>query len=285
MSELTAPSQPSTAPGSSWSSVTITAHVAEVTLTATGKGSRQGPAFWLEAPALFGWLDAHPEVRTIVLRGGGEAFSHGLDLVGMSEDLASLSTPGAGAKERTTLHELIVRMQRATSAIAACRKPVIAAVHGWCIGAGLDIISACDVRLCSADAKFSLREVKLAIVADMGSLARLPGIIGQGATRELALTGDDVDAARAKDLKLVSKVLPTPTELFADAHAMAARIAANPPRVVEGVKQVLNVVSERDARASLEYVAVWNSAFMPSNDLLESMGAFMERRAPAFSGT
>lgn len=285
MSDLTSPQLSSTAPGSSWASVSITQHVAEVTLLATGKGSRQGPVFWLEAPALFGWLDANPEVRAIVLRGGGEAFSHGLDLVAMAEDLAAISAPGVGAKERTTLHELIVRMQRATSAIAACRKPVIAAVHGWCIGAGLDIISACDVRLCSAEAKFSLREVKLAIVADMGSLARLPAIIGQGATRELALTGDDVDALRAKDLRLVSKVLPTPAELFAEAHAMAGRIAANPPRVVEGVKQVLNAVSEREARASLEYVAVWNSAFMPSNDLLESMGAFMERRAPAFSGT
>jgi enoyl-CoA hydratase len=285
MSELTSSSMSPVAPGASWATVTLEHHVATVTLKATGKGSRQGPAFWLESPALFGWLDAHPDVRAVVLRGEGEAFSHGLDLVAMGEDLAGISAPGAGAAERATLHELVLRMQRATTAIAACRKPVIAAVHGWCIGAGLDLISACDVRLCSAEAKFSVREVKMAIVADMGSLARLPAIIGQGATRELALTGDDVDAVRARELRLVSKVLATPAELFAEAQAMAARIAANPPRVVEGIKQVLNHVSERDARASLEYVAVWNAAFMPSNDLLEAMGSFLERRPPAFTGT
>lgn len=285
MSELTEPTRSPAAPGPSWSTVTIAEGVAEVALKASGKASRQGPAFWLEAPALFAWLDGHPEVRVVLLRGEGEGFSHGLDLVAMAEDLGAIASPGAGAAERARLHQLIVRMQRATTAIATCRKPVLAAVHGWCIGAGVDIISACDVRLCAADARFSVREVKLAIVADMGSLARLPGLIGQGATRELALTGDDVDASRALALGLVSRVLPTPAELWAEARAMAARIAANPPRVVEGVKQVLNAVSEREAQASLDQVAVWNSAFLPSQDLQESMAAFLERRPPRFSGT
>jgi enoyl-CoA hydratase len=284
MSELTSPTQPATPPGASWATVRIAEHVAEVTLKASGKASRQGPAFWLEAPALFGWLDAHPEVRAIVLVGEGEGFSFGLDLVSMTGDLAELTGPDAGARERTQLHQLILRMQQATSSIAACRKPVVAAVHGWCIGAGVDIISACDVRLCSADARFSVREVKLAIVADMGSLARLPGIIGQGATRELALTGDDVDAARARELGLVSRVLPTAAELRAEALALAGRMAANPPRVVEGIKQVLNAASEREARLSLEQVAVWNAAFMPSLDLRESLAAFLERRPPRFDG-
>jgi enoyl-CoA hydratase len=285
MSDLTHPPQPATAPGERWASVQLEGHVAHVLLKATGKASRQGPDFWLEAPALFGWLDAHPQVRAIVLSGEGEGFSHGLDLASMAEDLALVTSPGVGAAERTRLHSLISTMQRAISAVAACRKPVIAAVHGWCIGAGVDLITACDIRLCAADARFSVREVKLAIVADVGSLARLPALIGQGATRELAMTGDDFDAARARELGLVSRVLPSVSELLAEAKAMASRIAANPPRVVEGVKQVLNAGSERDARASLEHVAVWNAAFMPSDDLRESMGAFLERRPPVFTGT
>ena len=262
-----------------------TAHVAEVVLRSPGKGNAMGPDFWREVPGVMQALHDDEAVRCILVRGQGGHFSYGLDLMGMAPELQAYLAATPTHAERKKLLKLIELMQSSFDQMANGAKPVIAAVTGWCIGGGMDLIAACDVRLATKDAKFSVREVKMAIVADMGSLARLPAIIGQGATRELALTGDDVDAARAKELRLVSKVLATPAELFTEAHAMAARIAANPPRVVEGIKQVLNVVSERDARASLEYVAVWNSAFMPSNDLMEAMGSFLERRPPTFTGT
>ena len=273
-----------TPPASSWATVTVENHVADVVMRATGKASRMGPAFWQEMPSLFGWLDANADVRAIVLRGEGEGFSHGLDLAGMGADLGALLAPGGGAAERTRLHETITRMQRAITCVAACRTPVIAAIHGWCIGGGVDLATACDVRVCSADAKFSVREVRLAMVADVGTLARLPAIIGEGATRELAFTGDDIDAARALRLGLVTEVLETSDALLAHARAMAQRIAANPPLVVQGVKQVLNARSERVAEESLRTVAMWNSAFLPSQDLGEAMAAFVQRRAPAFKG-
>lgn len=268
----------------SWATVSIENHVAEVVMSATGKAPRMGPAFWQEMPALFASLDANDDVRAIVLRGQGEAFSHGLDLAGMGADLGALMAPGGAAHERTRLHDLITRMQRAITCVASCRVPVIAAIHGWCIGGGVDLATACDVRVCSADAKFSVREVKLAMVADVGTLARLPAIIGEGATRELAFTGDDIDAARALRLGLVNDVLDTHEALLAHARAMASRIAANPPLVVRGVKQVLNARSERIAEESLRTVALWNAAFLPSQDLGEAMAAFVQRRPPAFKG-
>jgi enoyl-CoA hydratase len=258
--------------------------VATVTLTGPGKGNRMGPDFWREMPLAFGELDRDDAVRAIVLRGSGEHFSVGLDLMGMGAELAVLLAEPNLAADRVKLHELIVRMQGAITSVAECRKPVIAAISGWCIGGGVDLATACDVRIASADAKFSVREVRLAIVADVGTLQRLPHIVGQGVARELAMTGDDVDAARALRIGLVNDVYATQAELFAAAQAMAARIAKNPPLVVQGVKSVLNYGMGRPVADGLAHVALYNSAYLPSLDLREAMSAFVEKREPAFKG-
>jgi enoyl-CoA hydratase len=264
--------------------ISLDDHVATVALRAAGKANRMGPAFWSEMPAAFAWLDATPEIRAVVLRGEGEHFSYGLDLATMGGELAGVLGDGALARERTAFLAVIERLQRAISCVAACRKPVVAAIAGWCIGGGVDLATACDVRLCSADARFSVREVKLAMVADVGTLARLPAIVGQGHARLLALTGDDIDAPRALRIGLVEDVYDTPAALFEATASLARRIADNPPLVVQGVKQVLNAASERAAAESLRTVALWNAAFLPSYDLREAMGAFVEKRPPRFDG-
>jgi enoyl-CoA hydratase len=264
--------------------ISIENHVATVVLRAVGKANRMGPAFWTEMPDAFAWLDETPDVRAVVLRGEGEHFSYGLDLATMGGELGSVIGGEALAKERTDFLVTIERLQRSISCVAACRKPVVAAIAGWCVGGGVDLIAACDVRICSADARFSVREVKLAMVADVGTLARLPAIVGQGHARLLALTGDDIDAARALRIGLVEDVHDTPAALFEGAGALARRIAANPPLVVQGIKQVLNASSERAAAESLRTVALWNTAFLPSHDLREAMTAFLEKRPPRFEG-
>jgi len=264
--------------------VTVEDHVATVVLRAVGKANRMGPAFWAEMPQVFAWLDGEPDVRAVVLRGEGEHFSYGLDLATMGGELGTVLGDQALAKERTNFLTTIERLQRAMSCVAACRKPVVAAIAGWCIGGGVDLVAACDVRLCSADARFSVREVKLAMVADVGTMARLPAIVGQGHARLLAMTGDDIDAARALRIGLVEDLYETPAALFDAAAALARRIAANPPLVVQGVKQVLNAASERAAAESLRTVALWNAAFLPSHDLREAMTAFIEKRSPRFEG-
>lgn len=267
--------------------VETTGHVAQVTLVGPGKGNAMGPAFWAELPAVFAELDADPQVRAIVLTGSGRNFSYGLDLPAMGGSLSGVlgeGGTGGSAAARMEFHRMLQRMQGAISAVADARTPTVAAVHGWCIGGGVDLISAVDIRYAAADAKFSVREVKLAMVADVGSLARLPLILTDGHLRELALTGKDIDAARAEKIGLVNDVYDDAEACLAAAHATAAEIAANPPLTVAGVKDVLDQQRIDRVSASLRYVAAWNSAFLPSKDLVEGISATMAKRAPEFTG-
>lgn len=259
--------------------------IAEVVLRGPGKGNAMGPDFWREMPRAFDELDRDDDVRVIVVRGQGANFSYGLDLPAMGGELGPFLSGPQMAKERGKLLDLIRDLQRAFDAVAACRKPVIAAVHGWCIGGGVDLIAACDVRLCSTDARFSVREVRVAMVADLGSLQRLPRIIGDGHARELALTGKDIDAARALRIGLVNDVFEGESALLEAARAMAKDIANNPALVVQGVKQVMNASAGKSVEEGLRTVALWNAAFLQSNDLGEALAAFMQRRPPRFGGT
>jgi enoyl-CoA hydratase len=249
--------------GETYESVTVEIkdHVAQVTLIGPGKGNAMGPAFWSELPELFPALDADPEVRAIVITGSGKNFSYGLDLPAMGGTFTPLLAGDALAGPRAQFHAELKRMQGAITAVADSRTPTIAAVHGWCIGGGVDLISAVDIRYASVDAKFSVREVRLAIVADVGSLARLPLILNDG-----HLLYDDPEAT------------------LAAAHATAAEIAANPPLTVHGVKDVLEQQRIAAVSESLRYVAAWNAAFLPSKDLTEGISATFAKRPPQFTG-
>lgn len=264
--------------------VEVADHVAQVTLIGPGKGNAMGPAFWAELPVAFEALDADPDVRAIVLTGSGRNFSYGLDIAAMGNTLGPIMAEGALAKPRADFHKHLKGMQQTITAVADCRTPVIASIHGWCIGGGIDLISAVDIRYASADAKFSVREVKLAIVADVGSLARLPMILADGHLRELALTGKDIDAGRAERIGLVNEVFDDADAALAAAHATAREIATNPPLVVQGVKDVLDEQRTAQVSASLRYVAAWNSAFLPSKDLTEGISAMFAKRPPEFTG-
>jgi enoyl-CoA hydratase len=264
--------------------VEVKDNVAQVTLIGPGKGNAMGPEFWAEMPVVFAELDADPEVRAIVLTGSGNNFCFGLNLLTMGNTLSDTMANEVSAKPRTDFHTHLKHLQHSISAVADCRTPTIASIHGWCIGGGVDLISAVDIRYASADAKFSVREVKLSIVADVGSLARLPYILSDGHLRELALTGKDIDAARAEKIGLVNDVLPDAKSALAAAHATAAEIAANSPLVTRGIKDVLDEQRTADVAASLRYVAAWNSAFLPSRDLKEGISAMFSKRAPNFTG-
>ena len=190
--------------------------------------------------------------------------------LGVGADITGTVTPSAAmASVPVIAGNRVNRLEEAEAVLAA---------------GGVDLISAVDIRYASVDAKFSVREVKLAMVADVGSLARLPLIISDGHLRELALTGKDIDAARAEKIGLVNDVYDDAEASLAAAHETAAEIAANPPLVVNGVKDVLD--QQRIARVSesLRYVAAWNAAFLPSNDLTEGLKATFEKRKPEFTG-
>jgi enoyl-CoA hydratase len=208
----------------------------------------------------------------------------GLDLKTMGGTVASGGEGRSEASKRVAMLRGLKRLQGSINAVADCPKPVIAAVHGYCLGGGIDLITACDIRLASADAIFSVRETKIAIVADLGTLQRLPGIVSRGHVAELALSGKDIDADRAHAIGLVNEVLPDTDALLKAAHDLAAEIAANSPLVVQGVKAVLRAGEGRSVAEGLDYVGIWNAAFLQSNDLVEAMTAFMKKRAPNFTG-
>ena len=258
---------------------TPTAHVAEVSMTARA----MAPAFFAELPAVIAALDADPDVRAIVVTGAEGRFSYGLDLRAATTSLGSVLTdPTAGAREEFLHH--LRGLQASITSVASCRTPVVAAVEGWCVGGGVDLITACDVRLASADALFSVREVRMAMVADLGSLQRLVGIIGDGHLRELALTGADVDAGHAERIGLVNRVLADGDALRTAAFELAGTMAANSPLVTRGIKDVLDAERGPRVEAGLRYVGAWNAAFLPSADLAEAFTAFGERREPRFTG-
>jgi enoyl-CoA hydratase len=242
---------------------------------------------WHSIPAAVAALDADPDVRVIILAGKGKAFCAGIDLMDHAPGLSGGSLSGgegSAVAKRRQLYDDIRAYQDTCSSFANTNKPVIAAVHGACIGAGMDLITACDIRLASAEASFSVRETRIAMVADVGSLQRLPRVIGDGAAREWIFTGGDYTAQRAREVQLLNEVLPDPAALTIRAQELATAIAANSPLAVQGSKQVLGFATRREVDANLDYVALWNAAFLHSEDLGEAMQAFMQRRPPNFRG-
>ncbi len=251
------------------------------------KRNAMGMPFFAELPEAMADLGRDRDVRAIVVAAKGPHFSVGLDL----STLADVGNPGSGEDEPPSAAEIgrrthadVLRLQAAISAAAECPKPVIAAVHGYCIGGGVDLITSCDIRVCAADAIFSVRETKMAIVADIGSLARLPLVLSMGQVAELVYTGKDIDAARALQIGLVNHVFEDPDLMLAGARAIAAEIAANSPVAVEGSKSVLSQVHRAQVDAAQRYVAAWNAGQLRSHDLSEAVTAFFERRPPQFKG-
>lgn len=255
-------------------------HVATVTL----RTRTMNTEFFDSVGRTFRELGELEGLRAVVLRSEEKAFSYGLDLQAAFAEQGDKLMGSATAGPRLAMRALVKDWQASFDAVATCPVPVICAIHGWCIGGGLDLASAADIRLASVDAKISLREVKVAIVADLGSLQRLPHIIGLARTKELAYTGRDVGAEEAERIGLVNDVYPDRDALHAAADALAREIAGNAPLVVRGIKQVVDWGADKSIAEGLDYVANWNSAFLASEDLGEAVAAFMQKREPHFEG-
>ena len=263
-------------------------HVATLWLDRPEKRNAMGPDFWDDLPVAMHAIGADPAVRAVVIAARGPHFSVGLDLVAMA-DIGRPPDPGDGSRPSpaataASARPKILRLQASVTSVADCPLPVIAAVHGYCIGGGVDLAAACDIRLASADSLFSVRETKVAIVADLGSLQRLPRIIGSGHLAELAYTGKDITAERACAIGLVNQVSADHEAVLSAAAAMAAEIAANSPLAVQGTKAVLVAGAGQTVADGLEFVAAWNAGFLASDDLAEAMAAFMEKRPGNFTG-
>ncbi len=265
--------------------IDVKGHVATLWLDRPDARNALGSAFWRDLPRAATALDRDQSIRVLVIAAKGPHFTVGLDLKEFGGNFIAGGTDSSKATSNAKSYEAIRTMQQAVTSIADLKIPVIAAVHGYCIGGGVDLISACDVRLCSSDATFSVREAKVAIVADLGTLQRLPRIVSAGHVAELAYTGKDIGAGRAAEIGLVNSVCGEGAEdVLKAANELADEIAANSPVAVRGTKAVLGANDGRTVAEGLDFVAKWNTMYLHSNDLREAMTAFVERRPPVFNG-
>lgn len=262
--------------------VSVEQRVATVRLNRPDVANAMSEAMWQEIRAAFAWIDATPEVRVAVLAGAGRNFCAGIDFAMFADIVRRVASPD-GARSRESLRRIIRDLQDCLAAVERCRKPVLAAVHGACIGGGVDLVTCCDMRYAAADAVFSVREIDIGMVADVGTLQRLPHLIGEGAARELAYTGRDVGADEAASLRLVNRVYPTAEALFAGVGEIAQAIAAKSPLATRGLKEAMNYSRDHSVADGLDHVATWNAAMLLSADLDEALKAHRERRRPEFA--
>lgn len=237
--------------------------------------------FWNECKLVFETLAIEGDCRAIVLTARGKSFSAGLDLTD-PHNRPQIAEDAARSGLKFITHTRT--MQDALTAIELCLKPTIAVVHGACVGAGVDLLTAVDIRLCTEDAFFCIKEAAVGLAADVGTLARLPKIAGnQSIVRELALTARNCKSDEAKHLGLVSRVLTTWEEAFAEAKNIAGQISANSPVAVVGTKKNLNYARDHTVAESLDYVLTWNSAMIQTDDVMKAMAASMQKSKAAFS--
>jgi len=258
--------------------------IAWVFLNRPEKKNAMGPDAWKEIIPIFADIDADDAIRVAIIAGEGKDFTTGIDIMGMAPVIPTMKNWDMSARGKVKLFHDIFPLQEAMSCVEKCSKPVICCFHGFTIGAGLDLGSACDIRLASQDAKISLREAAVSFIADVGVLQRLPHIVGQGITREMAYTAKFIDSKRAKEVNLVNEVYPDKETLLKEAETMALEIAQQAPLAVQGAKEVLNFCRGQSIADGLEYVAARSAMILPSEDIAETMTAFMEKRAPVYKG-
>lgn len=262
--------------------VTVDGGVAHVRLDRpTLANALHGP-LWTELHQVVRAVDAEPAVRVVVLSGNGRHFCSGIDVASLAE-LFSVRDGSCPGRAQEQLFGTIRSLQEVFTAVERCRTPVIAAVHGACVGAGLDLAVACDLRYASADASFVLKEIDLGLAADVGVLQRLPRIVGEGVARELAYTCRPVDGREAAALRLANGVYDTAEELAAGVAEVAATLAAKSPLAMRGTKRAITYARDHSVADGLEQIATWNAATLLSADLDESVAAFRERRAPRYA--
>ncbi|UTH73683.1 crotonase/enoyl-CoA hydratase family protein [Chromobacterium sp. IIBBL 290-4] len=245
------------------------------------KANSLNQQMWQDLREALDWADGEAGVRAVVLAGHGKHFCAGIDL-SMLMSLQSLIQDECEGRKRDKLRRVILDLQDCVTSLERCRKPVIAAIHGACLGGGLDIALAADFRFAAEDAVFGVREVDIGMVADVGSLQRLPRVVGEGVARELALTGRDMVAQEALDVGLVNKVLADAEAVLAAAMQSARLIAGKSPLAVRGSKEVLNYSRDRSVADGLQFVAGWNAAMLISEDIQKAGMAAMMKQEVSF---
>lgn len=255
--------------------------IARIEFNRPDKANAINARMWQELREAMRWLDEAREARVGILCAAGRHFSAGIDLNLLVDLKAGMATPCAG-RSREQLRRSILDIQDTVTSIEKCTKPVIAAVHGACVGGGVDIVAACDLRYCCEDAWFCVKEIDIGLVADVGTLQRLPRLIGEGMARELAYTGRRVTGTEAQAMRLVNRAYASTGELMRGVEELALVLAAKSPLALRGTKEMITYARDHTVADALNHVATWNAATMFSADLDEALIASRERRTPVF---
>lgn len=266
---------------SSFFSVERDGAVAHLAMNRPERANAMSPDFWEELPRLMSALDRDEGVRCAVISGEGRNFTGGMDLSAFS-DIAKLfdEEPGRAAH---ALRDTILKLQEAFNAVERARFPVIAAVHGACVGAGVDLITACDMRLASTDAYFAIEEIHIGMAADVGTLQRLPKLIAPAVAAELAFTGRRFSAEEAREYGLVSAVHGYREAVIHAALELAQEIAKKSPLAIAGIKRNLAYARDHSVADGLDYVATWNAGMLRGADLMAAVKAKMAKQEAEFA--
>ena len=241
--------------------------------------------FWYELPKILNEIDKDASLRVLILSSTGKHFCAGMDLKNfgtLGNDSEKKTNVPDKARIGENLYRVAKELQDMLSKLEKLRIPVLAGIQGGCIGGGLDLVTAADMRFASKDAFFCIQEINIGMAADIGTLQRLPRVIPEGKVRELAYTGRRMPAEEALEAGLVNKVYESHEEMVAGLKEMATVIASKSPLAVYGTKAILNFSRDHTIAEGLEYNALWSGAMLPQEDMAEAMMSNMEKRDPEF---
>ena len=241
--------------------------------------------FWYELPRILDEIDKDASLRVLILSSTGKHFCAGMDLKNfgtLGNDAEKKTNVPDKARIGESLYRVAKELQDMLSKLEKLRIPVLAGIQGGCIGGGLDLVTAADMRFASKDAFFCIQEVNIGMAADIGTLQRLPRVIPEGKVRELAYTGRRMPAGEALEAGLVNKVYESHEEMVSGLKEMAAVIASKSPLAVYGTKAILNFSRDHTIAEGLEYNALWSGAMLPQEDMAEAMMSNLEKRNPEF---
>jgi len=261
--------------------LTVEQSVAQLQLNRPEACNAMNRAFWQEFPQALRALDQTGEVRVLVISSTGKHFSAGMDLEIFTSPPSDLfgGEPGRRAE---AMRRLVLQLQDCFNAMEQLRMPVIAAVQGGCIGGALDMICAADMRYCTDDAYFEIKETALGMTADLGTLQRLPRLIPDGLMRELSYTARRLPAKEAKTAGLVNEVFSDSDSMMAAVMETASRIAARSPLAVSGSKQMINYARDHSLADSLQMMATWQAGMFQPTDLVQTFTAQMNSQTPSY---
>ncbi|MCG2581036.1 MAG: crotonase/enoyl-CoA hydratase family protein [Marinobacter sp.] len=264
-------------------SVEVSDYIAHVQFSRPEALNSMNKAFWLELPQCMLDIEANSNARVIVISSTGKHFSAGMDL-GVFSDPKSVPMSGDPGRMAENLRRVVLQLQDTLTSLEKVRLPVLAAVHGGCIGGALDLICAADSRYCTDDAYFTIKETELGMTADVGTLQRLPKLMPQGVVRELAYTGRKLYAQEARSLGFVNEVYDSQDAMLEGVMAVARQIAANSPLAVTGCKEMLNYSRDHSVEDSLKYMATWQAGMFRPGDMMKTFQAKAQKQAPEYEG-